>query len=142
TRASSASLIGSAVAGSVDSAREINATHVRICDRPSSARSRAQLIPDRDLARFDYLGVHAAVGVPEAAQQRLGYREVARASVGIDVGGRATHDPLYDLEPRVLADRNLLAEQIELLPGRPALDIDVAAKAQRIDRRPDGRLES
>ena len=35
----------------------------------------------------------------------------------------------------------LLADEIELAPGRPALDIDIAAKAQRIDRHADHVLD-
>jgi len=88
------------------------------------------------LARLDHLGVHAAVGVPEAAQQRLRYREVARAGVGIDVGGCTAHDPLHDFSAVRLSPSNLLIEEIKLVPRRPALDIDVAAKAQRIQPAP------
>src|SRR5262245_64668921 len=79
--------------------------------------------------------------MPEAAHQWLRYGKVARAGLGIDVGGRAAHDPLDDFEPRAVADGDLLADEVELAPGRPARDIDVAAKAQRVDGRPDRGLE-
>ena len=39
------------------------------------------------------------------------------------------------------ADAHLFADKIELAPGRPACDIDIAAEAQRIDRRIDYILE-
>src|SRR5262249_51306911 len=125
--------------GSVDSVRAISAAYVRICDCPWSMR--AQFIPDLDLTGLDHLAVHAAIGMAEVAQQRFRDRKVAHAGVGIDVGCRATHDPFHDLDPSTFTDRNLLAEQVELEPRRPALDIDIATKAQRIDRRSDRGLE-
>ena len=39
---------------------------------------------------------------------------------------------------RALADSQLTAEQTEFMPGRPAGDIQIAAKTQRIDRRARG----
>src|SRR5215467_12991997 len=106
----------------------------------SQVRSIVQLASDRDLARFDDLAIDAAIAMPEAAHQRLRDGKVARASVGIDIGGRTTHDPLHDFQPRALADGDLLPEQVELVPGRPALHIDVAAETQRVHRQPDGGL--
>ena len=35
----------------------------------------------------------------------------------------------------------LASEQVEFVPGRPAGDIEIAAKAQRIDRRADRGLD-
>src|SRR5262245_17556534 len=101
----------------------------------------AQLVSDCDLAGLDHLAIDAAIGMPEAAQQRLRYGKIARTGVGIDIGGRAPHDALDDFEPRALADGDLPAEEVELVPGRPAHDIDVAAEAQRMHGRPDGGLE-
>src|SRR5262245_13129886 len=72
-------------------------------------RSRVQLVTDRDLAGVYHFRIDPAVGVAEAAQQRLRDRQVARAGVGIDVGRRATHDALDDLEPRAAPDRDLAA---------------------------------
>src|SRR5262249_38495970 len=63
------------------------------------------------------------------------------AGVGIDVGRRATHDPLDDLEPHPQADRDLLPDQIELAPGWPAGDVEVAAKSQRMDRHADDAFD-
>ena len=68
-----------------------------------------------------------------------GHRQVADAGVGIHLGRGAAHDALDDLQPRARADGDLRVEQIELMPGRPAFDIEIAAEAQRMDRRA-GRL--
>jgi len=48
--------------------------------------------------------------VAEAAHQRVRDVEVARGGFGIDVGGGAADDPLYDLQPDV-ADGEGLAGQ-------------------------------
>src|SRR5262249_39800272 len=95
-------------------------------------------IADRDLARFDYFGVHTTVGVVEIFQQRTGNGEVANARVRIDIGRRTTLDALDDLQPRSPADRQGLIEKTEFVPCGPAGDIQVASKAQRINRRPSG----
>jgi len=52
-----------------------------------------------------------------------------------DIGGRAALDALDGFQARAAADGELMAEQVELMPGRPARDIKIAAKAQRLDRR-------
>src|SRR5690242_13129068 len=64
---------------------------------PAESALVAQFFSSLDLARLSHLGVHAAIGMPEAAQRRLRDRKVARAGIGIDVGGRATHDPFHHL---------------------------------------------
>ena len=69
----------------------------------------------------------------EGSYQGRGNSEIADAGVWIDVGRGAALDPLRHLQPR-LADRDLLAEQAELMPCRPALDIEVGAEAQRMHR--------
>ena len=72
--------------------------------------------------------------------QRLRDREVARAGVGIDIDGGAADDALDHLEPDV-ADGERPVEQVELVPGRPALDIEVGAEAQRMDGVVDHALD-
>ena len=50
----------------------------------------------------------------------------------INVRRRAAHDAFDHLEPGGGACRQDLAEEVKLAPGRPTLDIDVGAKAQRM----------
>ena len=108
-------------------------------ERPAHAPAVSFIVvADGDLAAGDDLGIDAAVGVAEIVHQRARNRHVADAGVGIDLRGRATLDALDHLEPG-LADREFAVEQVEFMPGRPAVDIDIAAKAQWIDRRP-GRV--
>src|SRR5262245_3574653 len=103
-----------------------------------SLRIVADGITDRDLARFNHFGVHTTVGVVEIFQKRTGDGLVANAGVRIDIGRGTTLDTLDDLHLRGLPDRQDLIEEIELAPCRPACNIEVAAKAQRIDRRAHG----
>ena len=90
--------------------------------------------------RVHHLPIDAAIAVTEAFHQRVRDREVADAGVGIDVGRRAAHDLLEDLEPRARADRDLLSDQIEFTPGRPAGDVE-AAKAQRMESMADDAFD-
>src|SRR5262249_18649707 len=103
--------------------------------------SAPHLIADRDLAAVHHLAVDTAVGMTEAAHERIRYRQVAHASDGIDVGCGATHDALHDLEPCGCTDCDLLAEEVELLPCRPTSDVYIAAEPQRMNRRPDRGLD-
>ena len=50
----------------------------------------------------------------------------------VDVGGVTPGGPVEDLEP-CRADRDLLADPGELLPGRHPVEIKVGAKPQRVD---------
>ena len=71
--------------------------------------------------RLHHLAIDAAIGVAEAsASASAGIARSRMPVIGIDVGRRAAHDALDDLQPRCRADRDLLPEQIELVPGRPA----------------------
>ena len=99
------------------------------------------LIPRRDLATLDRLGINPAIAVAEIAHQRFRDIQVAEPGVGIDVGRGTADDALDDFEAHVAADREFLADEVELAKGLPALDIDIAAKAQRIDRRADHVLD-
>ena len=66
-----------------------------------------------------------------------GMLEISRErGVGIDVDGGAALDPLDDLQADV-ADRKRPVEQVEFVPGRPARDVHVGAKAQA-----DGHAQS
>ena len=55
----------------------------------------------------------------------------------IDVDRRAAHDPLDDLQPRASPTASVLPTSSNSLPRRPAGDVEIAAKAQRIDRLAD-----
>ena len=87
------------------------------------------LVAGSDLARCSHLGINPAIAVAESAHQRFRDVEVADAGQGIDVGGGAADDALDDFEAGVGADAHLFADKIELDPGRPACDIDIAAEA-------------
>src|SRR5712672_1331797 len=75
----------------------------------------------------DHLGIDTALVVAQAAHQRVWDVEVAGRGFGIDVGGGAADDPLYHFQPD-LANGKSLIEQLELVPRRPARDIQVGAK--------------
>jgi len=83
-------------------------------------------------AASDNFGIHAAIAVAKPAHQRVGDIEVARRAFGIDVDSRAADDPLYDLQADI-SDGERLVEQVEFVPGRPAADIQIGAKSQRMD---------
>src|SRR5436190_22685626 len=90
-------------------------------------RFRQDRIADRDAAAGDYFGIDPAIAVAEPALQRLRDGEIALCGVGIDVDGGAADNALDHLEPDI-ADRERVVEQVEFMPGRPALDIEVGAK--------------
>ncbi len=69
----------------------------------------------------------------ETVQQRLGNREITHPGDGIDVDRGASHDTLDHSKSRPRTDRNVLPNQVEFVPSRPAGHVDVGAKAQRID---------
>src|SRR5262245_5265498 len=95
-------------------------------------------IADRNIARRDHFGVHATIGVVEILQKSARDGQVADAGVRIDIGCGTTLDALDDLEPSIFADRQHLADKIELTPRGPTGDIEVTAKAQRIYGHPGG----
>ena len=90
----------------------------------------------RGEAKRDF-GVDAAIRVVEVLHQRLGDRQVPNPRRGIDFGRRAPDNAFDDLELSG-ADPQRLANQLELAPGRPTTDIEIAPEAQRIDRRTVG----
>ena len=98
-------------------------------------------VAGRDAPGRDHLGIDAAIGVIEALHERMRDRQVADAGAGLDLGRGAAADALDDLEPRLRSDREGAAHELELVPRRPSLDMEIAAKAQRIDRRADDRLD-
>ena len=69
---------------------------------------------------------------PRRRSSVCGIERSRAAGIGIDIDGGAADDALDHLEP-VVADRERPVEQVELMPGRPALDIEVGAEAQRMD---------
>ena len=97
-------------------------------------------IPRRNLAARHHLRVNTAIAVAEMVHQRLGYFEVAVPDAD-QRGGGAADDALDDFETGVTSDREFLADLIELAPGLPAFDIDIAAEAQWIDRSADHILD-
>src|SRR5262249_33838352 len=101
--------------------------------RHVSAGSAAEVIPAGNVPSLHHLAMDPAIGVAAAMQQRLRDREIANTGIGTDVGRRTAHDGLDDLEPRARADRDLLPDEIKLVPRRPARHVDIAAKTQRMD---------
>ena len=103
---------------------------------------KCYVIPDRDRAALDHLAHRRRNRHGRTLfMQHARNRQVADAGVGIDLGRGATHDALDDLQPRRGPIAISASEQIELMPGRPALDVEIAAEAQRIDRRARGVLQ-
>src|SRR5262249_23629671 len=102
---------------------------------------RRDRIAGTHAAALDHLGIDPAVGMAEPALQRLRDGEVARGRIRIDIDGSAADDALYNLQPDV-ADRKRPVEQVEFVPRRPALDIEIGAEAQRMNRRADHVLDS
>ena len=70
--------------------------------------------------------------MPERGAQRTGNVEVATPGFRIDVGGAAAAVAPVDPEQR-LADPDVAADPVELLPGACAVDVEIGAKTQRID---------
>jgi hypothetical protein len=56
-------------------------------------------------------------------------------SRGGHLGRGATHDAFDDLQPDRGAHGDFAAQKFELAPSRPTCDVEVAAEAQRMDRR-------
>ncbi len=88
--------------------------------------------PDPKLPAFDDAEIGAAVAVAVEFQERAGDGEVAGGGDRVHVGGGAADDPVDPFEDHV-ADRDALADKVELGPGGQALDMDVAAEAERVD---------
>src|SRR5262249_38487023 len=101
-------------------------------------RSAGDAVADTDRAARDHLAIDAAVRVAVALHQDARDLQIADAGVRVDLGRGAAHDPLDDFQPYILTDVDLRADKVELAPGRPALDIKVAAKAERMHRRAGG----
>src|SRR4029078_10419409 len=87
-----------------------------------------------DRAAGDPLGIDPAVTVAEPALQGWRDGEVALGRIRIDIDGGAADDAFHHLQARI-ANGDRSVEQIEFVPGRPALDIEVGAEAKRMDRR-------
>src|SRR5262245_39343315 len=102
--------------------------------RNAHGRSNAQL------SAFYDAEIGAAVAVAIEREQRAGNGEVARGGLGVHVGGGAADDPIDPLEDHIAGD-DALADKVELCPGGQALDMDVAAEAERVDLGPDLRPE-
>ncbi len=95
----------------------------------------------RDLAGGNDFPIDAAVGMAKTLHERVRDSQVAKAGLGIDVGGGAAHDPLDDLQSRggpIAIFRPTRSNSCQA--GQPA-HIDVAAKAQRMHRRADRVLD-
>src|SRR6478736_6018028 len=104
----------------------IDLQKLRLLRRDRIARSNA--------AAFDHFGIDPAIGVAEPALQGLGDGEVALGGIRIDIDGGAADDAFHHLQSHI-ADRQPMVDEIEFVPGRPTLDIEVGAKAKRMDRR-------
>src|SRR6266568_407939 len=97
-------------------------------------------ITNTNLTISDHLGIDAAIHMAEVARERGRDFEVALGGLGIDVDGRAADDALDHLQPG-LTDRECLADQVELGPGRPALDVEIGAEAQGMHGAPEHGLD-
>ena len=76
--------------------------------------------------------VDAEILVAEGGAQRAGNVEIALAAHRIDIGRAAAAVATIDGEDRV-AEADVGADPVELLPGLRAVDVDVGAKSQGID---------
>src|SRR6266849_1177977 len=101
----------------------------RTCMTSSSAVRRMDGVADRNRSGADDFAVHTAIGVPENPQQRLRNRKIANSGPRLNVRCRAAHDALDDFQSRVIAHRDVAIEQLELMPGRPAIDVKIGAKS-------------
>ncbi len=98
----------------------------RIGQHHSIADGYASILPRQQ--------INAEILMAEGGAQRARDVEIARACRRIDVGRAAASVAPIDGELHA-ADAYVLADPIELRPGRRPVDIDVGAKPQRVDRR-------
>src|SRR5438105_3444074 len=101
---------------------------------------RRDRIAGANRAARDHLGIDPAIAVAKPALQRLRDGEVALRRIRIDIDGGAADDALHDLQPDI-ADRQRVVDEVEFVPGRPALDIEIGAEAKGMDRRADQVLD-
>src|SRR5262245_44619071 len=101
--------------------------------------SENQFVPDPNPSAFGDFGVDAHQIVAEAALQFADDVEVAFGGGRVDLRRGAAGDRGDHPEARA-AERDLGADPIEFAPRRRPLEIDIGAKAQRIDRRSDTLL--
>ena len=101
---------------------------------------RHNSITHRDAAAFGHFGVDPAIGMAEPALQGVRNRQVALRGIRVDVDGGTADNSLHNLESDI-RDHKRAVEQVELVPGRPALDIEVGAEAQGVDGLPDHVLD-
>src|SRR5260370_5183878 len=106
----------------------------------SCRRTEGYCIAGGNGAVGDHFGIDAAFVVAEVTAQRGRNVEVARGGRGIDINGSAADDPLHHFQPD-LANGERLVEQFEFVPSRPAADVQIGAKAQRMNRLTDDLLD-
>src|SRR5207247_10954508 len=75
------------------------------------------------------------------SQRILANIEIAHAAVAIDLGGGASRNSACDPQPGRRPDGNFTADEVELVPCVPALDVNIGAESKRIDPSTDRRLE-
>ena len=103
------------------------------CDRAARRRARRKnRVADRDLAALAHDQIDAEILVTEGGAQRAWDIEIAPAGRRIDVGRPAAAVLAVDREHRA-ADPDVAADPVEFLPGLGTVDVDIGAKAQRID---------
>src|SRR5712664_195022 len=106
----------------------------------SCRRTDGYCIAGGNSAVGDHFGIDAAFVVAQVAHQRGWNVEVALGGLGVDVDGSASDDPLHHFQPG-LANGECLVEQFEFVPCRPAADVQIGAKAQRMHRLTDDLLD-
>src|SRR3954467_10935252 len=94
-----------------------------------------------DGAALDNLGIDAAIHVAETAHERRRDVEIAYPARRVDIGRGAALDALRHLQAQTRRSLELSVDEVELGPGGEPFDLEVAAKAQRIDRRADQLLD-
>src|SRR5271170_1102029 len=98
-------------------------------------------VADREDAALQRPEVDPGGLVAERGAQRAGDVEIAAAGDGIDVGRAATPVASIDAEGDA-ADAKVRADPVEFAPRPKTIDIDVGAKAERIDLIAPLRLEA
>jgi hypothetical protein len=93
-----------------------------------------------DFAAGQDFGVDAHVDVAEMAAEGGGDGEVAFGGGGVDFGCGTPGDRRDDAQSR-RSQRNLGADPVVLAPRRCPVEIDIGAKADRVDRRVHRPLE-
>src|SRR3984893_19132068 len=98
----------------------------------SRRRRNENAVTDRDTSPLPGHEIDSEFLVADGGAQRCRQIEIATAVFGVDVGGAAA--AVAAVDPKQPAtDLDIAADPIEFLPGPGAVDIEIGAKAQRVD---------